>query len=157
MVAALVVGAIGRTAAAQPADCATEVGTVGVIPLLVDLARRPGVPRGVTRGVAGLAYVEVPAGPGIACRDARPPPQDVLRGEPGVPSSAEASGEGPQQTARPTDGTPRAEADGEAPRASDDLLRGQAGDALRGPPARDLLRSGVGTPHVRVEQLTKPP
>ena len=53
-----------------------------MLPLSLDLAGRPGVPR----GVAGQAYVDLPIGPpGIACRDARPPPRDILHGEPGNP------------------------------------------------------------------------
>jgi hypothetical protein len=66
--------------AAQPADCQSEPATGPKLPLSLDLAGRPGVPRGVT----GQAYVEVPIGaPGIACQDAPPPPSDILRGEPG--------------------------------------------------------------------------
>jgi hypothetical protein len=66
--------------AAQPADCPTEPSAGPMLPLSLDLAGRPGVPRGVT----GQTYVEVPMGaPGIACRNAPPPPRDILRGEPG--------------------------------------------------------------------------
>jgi hypothetical protein len=69
-----------RGAAAQPADCPTEQTSGPMLPLSLDLAGRPGVPRGVT----GQAYVDIPIGaPGIACRDASPPPRDMLRGEPG--------------------------------------------------------------------------
>jgi hypothetical protein len=66
---------------AQPADCPTEPSAGPMMPLSLDLAGRPGVPRGVT----GQAYVDIPVGtPGIACQDAPPPPRDVLRGEPGT-------------------------------------------------------------------------
>jgi len=69
-----------HSAAAQPADCPTEPSAGPVLPLALDLAGRPGVPRGVT----GQAYVGVPVGPpGVACADAPPPPRDILRGEPG--------------------------------------------------------------------------
>jgi hypothetical protein len=52
-----------------------------MLPLSLDLAGRPGVPAGTT----GQAYVVVPTvPPGVACRDAPPPPPvDILRGEPG--------------------------------------------------------------------------
>ena len=75
----LVTGADGL--AEQPADCASEQWAGPTLPLSLDLAGRPGVPKGVT----GHAYVEVPMGvPGIACQDpAAPPPRDILRGEPG--------------------------------------------------------------------------
>jgi hypothetical protein len=66
--------------AAQPADCPVEPSTGPMLPLSLDLAGRPGVPASTT----GKAYVAVPMGaPGVACRDAPPPPSDVLRGEPG--------------------------------------------------------------------------
>jgi hypothetical protein len=67
--------------AAQPADCPAEPSAGPMLPLSLDLGGRPGVPRGVT----GQAYVGVPMGaPGVACGSApRPPPRDILRGEPG--------------------------------------------------------------------------
>jgi hypothetical protein len=67
--------------AAQPADCQSEPSAGPRLPLSLDLAGRPGVPRGVT----GQAYVDVPMGaPGVACGGAPPPPpRDILRGEPG--------------------------------------------------------------------------
>jgi hypothetical protein len=69
-----------RGVTAQPADCPTEPLAGPVLPLSLDLAGRPGVPRGVT----GQAYVAVPMGPpGIACGNAPPPPRDILHGEPG--------------------------------------------------------------------------
>jgi len=45
-------------------------------------------------------------------------------------------------------------------RAPEDVLHGQPGDALRGPPAIDLLRGTIPpprTPHVSVEQLPGQP
>jgi hypothetical protein len=49
--------------------------------LSLDLAGRPGVPAGMT----GQGYIAVPMSPpGVACRDAPPPPSDVLHGEPGA-------------------------------------------------------------------------
>jgi hypothetical protein len=70
-----------HAAAAQPADCASAPAGGPMLPLSLDLGGRPGVPRGVT----GQAYVAVPMdAPGIACQDPpRPPPRDILRGEPG--------------------------------------------------------------------------
>jgi hypothetical protein len=66
--------------AAQPADCPAEPSQGPMLPLSLDLGGRHGVPPGVT----GQAYVAVPFGsPGMACGDAPPPPQDILRGEPG--------------------------------------------------------------------------
>ncbi|HEY2618934.1 MAG TPA: hypothetical protein VGI78_16460 [Acetobacteraceae bacterium] len=81
VLAALLLAIALNNAAAQPADCPTEAVTGPMLPLALDLAgRRNGVPPGTT----GQAYVEVPVTPpGIACRDAPPPPSDVLRGEPG--------------------------------------------------------------------------
>ena len=68
------------TAAAQQADCPVEPSTGPMLPLSLDLAGRPGVPADTT----GKAYVLVPMSPpGVACRDAAPPPSDILRGEPG--------------------------------------------------------------------------
>lgn len=67
-------------AIAQGANCQTEAAPGATLPLSLDLAGRPGVPAGTT----GQAYVAVPLHPpGIACRDARPPPSDALTGEPG--------------------------------------------------------------------------
>ena len=64
---------------AQPADCPTAPPQGPVLPLALDLAGRPGVPRGIT----GQAFVAVPLTPqGNACHDAPPPPRDVLRGAP---------------------------------------------------------------------------
>jgi hypothetical protein len=90
--------------AAQPADCPSVPSTEPMLPLALDLAGRPGVPRGVT----GQAYVDLPMGaPGVACGGPPPPPpRDVLRGDPG--------------------------------------------NVLMGPPSPDLLR-GPGTPRVWVE------
>ena len=102
-VALLLVVMVPRGAAAQPADCSTVPPAGPTLPLELDLAHRPGVPKGVT----GQVYVGVPLGlPGTACADAPPPPRDVLHGEPG--------------------------------------------NVLGGPPSPDLLR-GPGTPRVRVE------
>jgi hypothetical protein len=71
-------------AVARGPDCQTELSTEpsagSTMPLSLDLSGRPGVPLGTT----GQAYVAVPMQPpGIACRDAKPPPSDTLRGEPG--------------------------------------------------------------------------
>jgi hypothetical protein len=64
---------------AQPADCPAPAANGPMLPLQLDLAGRPGVPRGVT----GQAFVAVPLTPqGNACHDAPPPPKDVLRGAP---------------------------------------------------------------------------
>ena len=56
-----------------------------VMPMAIDLAGRPGVPK----GISGQVYVEVPrrdapADPAIstACHDDKPPPRDILHGEP---------------------------------------------------------------------------
>ncbi len=66
---------------AQGADCATAVVGGPTLPLALDLAGRPGVPG---RCMTGQAYVAVPMNsPGLACRDERPPPSDILGGEPG--------------------------------------------------------------------------
>ena len=71
-----------RVAVAQGADCPAEPSDGPTLPLSLDLAGRPGVPAGVT----GQADVAVPLNaPGMACRDASPPPSDILRGEPGDP------------------------------------------------------------------------
>ena len=64
---------------AQPADCPAPAPNGPVLPLELDLAGRPGVPKGVT----GQAFVAVPlTAQGNACRDTAPPPRDVLRGAP---------------------------------------------------------------------------
>jgi hypothetical protein len=101
---------LARPVMAQPADCApTPVpgpgGPASVVPMAIDLAGRPGV----SKGVRGQAYVNVPVGvaAGNACSDdPPPPPHDILHGDPG--------------------------------------------DVLGGPPSPDLLR-GPGHPHVEVE------
>ncbi len=65
-------------AGAQPADCAAELSAGPTVPLALDLGGRAGVPSGTT------GFVNVPlVPPGTACRDASPPPSDVLHGEPG--------------------------------------------------------------------------
>jgi hypothetical protein len=71
-----------RPVAAQPADCAPAPPTGPVIALGIDLARRPGVPK----GTSGQVYLSLPVGPlaGNDCHDDPPKPlQDVLRVEPG--------------------------------------------------------------------------
>ena len=136
----LLLCAIARLAVAQPADCATEGTPAGVIPLALGLAGRPGVPKGTT----GKAFVAVPVGPGVACRDRRPPPRDILRGD---------LGGRPEGEPRETNGAPQGETGGAPSRAADDDLLGPADDVLHGPSALDLLRGGYGAPHVRVEQL----
>ena len=69
-----------RNAAAQPTDCPTGPSVGPMLPLALDLAGRRGVPAGTT----GQALVTIPmAPPGIGCREGRPPPADVLHGEPG--------------------------------------------------------------------------
>ncbi|HEX5327187.1 MAG TPA: hypothetical protein VFW75_11010 [Acetobacteraceae bacterium] len=99
---------VAGRAGAQPADCRRPPPDGPRLPLSLDLAGRPGVPSGVT----GQAYVQVPVDPpgGYACQERRPPPRDVLRGEPG--------------------------------------------DVLHGPPSPDLLR-GPGTPRVEVEVMPR--
>jgi hypothetical protein len=63
-----------------PTDPSTEPSAGSTMALSLDLSGRPGVPP----GTSGQAYVAVPMQPpGIACRDAKPPPSDTLRGEPG--------------------------------------------------------------------------
>ena len=72
--------AVSCEANAQGADCPTEAASGPTLSLSLDLAGRRGVPAGTT----GQAYVAVPMNsPGLACRDARPPPSDILGGEPG--------------------------------------------------------------------------
>lgn len=91
----------------QPAECPPAAPSGGPgLPLSIDLAGRPGVPPGVT----GQVYIQVPIDGSAAasCQDERPPPRNVLGGEPG--------------------------------------------DVLRGPPSPDLLR-GPGAPRVEVETL----
>jgi hypothetical protein len=153
--------ALGRPAAAQPADCSTDAGPGDAIPLALDLAGR----RGVSKDIGGQVYVAVPATPGMACRAPREPPRDVLHGAPGGPQRGALAVVRP----RDSDGAPcrgvRSAAGGQPPRPPEDVLRGQAGgDALRGPPASDLLRGAApppapppGTPHVSVEQLPEQP
>jgi hypothetical protein len=93
---------LARPAVAQPADCAPAAPSglaapvsvapvpatpvpatpVPVLPLAIDIAGRPGVPK----GVSGQAYINVPMGaPTVtACNDdPPPPPRDILHGEPG--------------------------------------------------------------------------
>jgi hypothetical protein len=75
----LVVSALAR---AQPADCPPAPGQTAGIPLWVDFAGMPGVPR----GVSGYAGVTIPAPPpgGETCVSPPPvPARDVLRGAPG--------------------------------------------------------------------------
>jgi hypothetical protein len=94
-----------RPVAAQPADCPPAPATGPIMPLAIDMAGRPGVPK----GTSGQAYIDLPVGApaGTACHDDPPkPPQDVLRGEPG--------------------------------------------DVLGGPPSPDLLR-GPGSPRIEIE------
>ena len=52
-----------------------------MLPLAIDLARRPGVPR----GVSGQVYVGVPIAPNgsLECGPAQPGPRDILHGPPG--------------------------------------------------------------------------
>jgi hypothetical protein len=78
--AGLLLTMVQGLAAAQQADCPVESSAGPMLPLSLDLAGRPGVPA----GTSGKAYVLVPmTPPGVACRDAAPPPSDILRGEPG--------------------------------------------------------------------------
>jgi hypothetical protein len=51
------------------------------LPIGIDLAGRPGVPKGVSDQVYLGAPVGAPAG--TACHDDPPPPRDILHGEPG--------------------------------------------------------------------------
>jgi hypothetical protein len=70
-------------AMAQPADCPPVPNSGGgTLPLALDLAGRPGVPR----GQGGQVYVNVPyAAPGTmdCVGPGPPPPADVLGGQPG--------------------------------------------------------------------------
>ena len=104
IVCILLLLAVTRIAAAQPADCPVAPAPIPLMPMAIDLAGRPGVPAGVTgQGLVGAPM----ASPGIACRDARPPPADALRGEPGdlllgtprPPAGPGADGPGPLQLA----------------------------------------------------------
>jgi hypothetical protein len=98
---------LARPVAAQPADCSPAPPTGPDMALGIDLAGRPGVPK----GVRGEVYPNLPVGApaGTDCHDDPPKPlQDVLRGE--------------------------------------------LGDVLGGPPFPDLLR-GPGHPHVKVEEV----
>ncbi len=85
---ALLVMLVSVQAVAQPADCApltqappgaSEVAGP-VLPLAIDLARRPGVPR----GLSGQVYVGVPIAPNgtLECGPALPGPRDILHGPP---------------------------------------------------------------------------
>ena len=72
---------VASPCAAQPADCPVTPPQGPMLPLQLDLAGRPGVPRGTT----GQTFVAVPMLPqGNACHDAPPPPSDALRGPPSV-------------------------------------------------------------------------
>ncbi len=70
-----------RPVAAQPADCPPAPPTGPVMGLGIDLAGRPGVPK----GTSGQGYLNLPMGApaGNACRDDQPPPADALHGDPG--------------------------------------------------------------------------
>ncbi len=80
---------VSAQAEAQPADCArltqappgaSEIPSP-VLPLAVDLARRPGVPR----GMSGQVYLGVPieTNSSLECGPALPGPRDILHGPPG--------------------------------------------------------------------------
>jgi hypothetical protein len=66
---------------AQPADCASaSVPPADALPLALNLGDLPGVPP----NLGGQAYVNLPmSAGGMTCTDQRPPPRDILRGEPG--------------------------------------------------------------------------
>ena len=70
-------------AAAQPADCPSHPAATQTVPLQLDLAGLPGVPK----GIAGQVYADVPAPPpgGTTCAPGRPPGPfaNVLAGKPG--------------------------------------------------------------------------
>ena len=109
---------VSAPAVAQPADCAPLIQAPPgasespgpVLPLAIDLARRPGVPR----GMSGQVYVGVPIAPNgsLECGPAQPGPRDILHGPPGDALY----------------GPPA------------DVLHGPPGDVLHGPPAGNLLR-----------------
>jgi hypothetical protein len=66
--------------AAAPADCPAVPENNASMPFAIDLAGRPGVPK----GVSGQAYLDLPIAPTVACAGPETkPPSDVLRGEPG--------------------------------------------------------------------------
>jgi hypothetical protein len=145
-----------RPVMAQPADCVTALATGSVVPLAIELAGRPGVPK----GVRGQAYIDVPmrAPAGAACHDdPPPPPRDVLHGAPGD-VLAGAPGEVPDGTAAnvPPTGVPPADVppsgvvpSGVAP-ARVAPARIAPARVLSGPPSPDLLR-GPEHPHVKIE------
>ena len=67
-------------ATVQPANCAPDPRAPIAVPMELNLGGRPGVPP----GVSGQIYVAVPlTSGGMTCTDQRPPPRDILRGEPG--------------------------------------------------------------------------
>lgn len=71
-----------RTAGAQPADCAADpqAPAPAALPLELNLGGLPGMPRRIN----GQIYAAIPlAQGGMTCTDRRPPPRNVLRGEPG--------------------------------------------------------------------------
>jgi len=71
-----------RSAIAQPADCPAVAESSSVLPLSVDLARRRGVPPGLT----GQAYLDLPIATGrvLECLEPTPAgPLDILHGSPG--------------------------------------------------------------------------
>ena len=72
-------------ARSQPADCAPDPNALPAesVPLELNLRSLPGVPP----GVGGQAFFAAPlSNGGMACTDHRPPPRDILRGEPMPPS-----------------------------------------------------------------------
>ena len=76
---------LAAPARAQPADCAPDPDAPppASVPLELNLRGLPGVPR----SVGGQAFVDAPlTNGGMTCTDRRPPPRDILRGEPMPPS-----------------------------------------------------------------------
>ena len=76
---------LAAPARSQPADCAPDPNAPppASVPLELNLSGLPGVPS----GVGGQAFVAAPlSNGGMTCTDRRPPPRDILRGEPMTPS-----------------------------------------------------------------------
>lgn len=70
--------------AAQPADCASTPAATQTVPLALDLAGLPGVPK----GAAGQVYADVPSPPpgGTVCSHTGPRRHGrILEGPPGDP------------------------------------------------------------------------
>lgn len=79
LILSLALAGFAHSAAAQPADCASEPAPTQSVPLTLDLNGLPGVPK----GLGGQVYADVPVAPpgGTVCETVPPDlPRDVLRG-----------------------------------------------------------------------------